>query len=196
MKLLIGITGGIGSGKSSVTADLRKRGETVICADETSRQVVEPGQPGAEALRKIYGDRYFLPDGTLNRRMLASHVFSNPDRLTGLNNLLHPYIVSRMLEQAALQQGRTFLDASLLIQTGIYHNVDYVWLVVADMETRIHRVMIRDLLSREEVLKRISNQMPDSEMMLHAHEVIDNNGTLDQLHQVISKLLIKPDYSR
>ena len=93
MKLLIGITGGIGSGKSSVTADLRKRGETVICADETSRQVVEPGQPGAEALREVYGDRYFLPDGTLNRRMLAAHVFSNPDNLNGLKKFMNQYIV-------------------------------------------------------------------------------------------------------
>ena len=196
MKLMIGITGGIGSGKSAVTLFLRKRGETVICADETARHVVAPGQPGADALRQFYGDDFFLPDGTLNRKKLSDYIFGSPERVTRINDLLHPFITSHMLEQASQQRGRIFLDASLLIQSGLHHSVDYIWLVVAEMETRIRRVMHRDSLSREEIVRRISNQMRDDEMMRCAHEVIDNNGTLDELHQVVGKLLEKPEYSR
>lgn len=196
MKLLIGITGGIGAGKSAVTKHLRSRGEVVICADETAKAVVEPDQPGAIALREYYGNDYFLPGGVLNRRKLSEHVFGNPERISRLNSLLHPLIISGMYDQAQKHSGRVFLDAALLIQSGMNKKVDYVWLVVADMETRVHRVMQRDGAEREAVLRRISNQMSDDEMRRFAHEVIENNGTLEELHQRIDILMQRSEYTR
>ncbi len=191
MKKLIGITGGIGAGKSAVTNDLRARGELVICADETAKAVAEPGQPGAAVLREAYGESFFLPDGKLNRKQLAAHVFGHPERVARLNSLLHPVIIETMFEQASRHNGRVFLDAALLIQAGMHEKVDYVWLVVADMETRIRRVMLRDSASREDVIRRIESQMSDDDMKRYADEVIENNGTLQQLHVRINDLLEK-----
>jgi dephospho-CoA kinase len=196
MNMMIGITGGIGSGKSAVTQDLRSRGEFVICADETAREVVLPDKPGAIALRAEYGDDIFLPDGTLDRKKLASHVFGHPERLARLNSLLHPIIIARMFDLAKGCNGRVFLDAALLIQSGMHKKVGYVWLVVADMGIRVHRVMQRDSSSRDEVLQRINSQMSDDDMRRYADEVIENNGTMEELQDKISALLKKRLYVR
>ncbi len=196
MKQMIGITGGIGAGKSAVTEDLRARGEIVICADETAKAVVEPGQPGSSALREFYGASFFFPDGKLDRKKLAAYVFGKPDRVAQLNSLLHPIIISTMYENAEQYDRRVFLDAALLIQSGMNERVNYVWLVVADMETRISRVMNRDSARREEVLRRIQSQMSDDEMKRYADEVIENNGTIEELHRIVSGILGKSNYTR
>lgn len=196
MNALIGITGGIGSGKSAVTQDLRERGYFVVCADETAREVVRPGEPGAEALLAEYGEGFFLPDGALDRKKLAAYVFGHPERVKRLNSLLHPIIIQRMFEQVQGRDGLVFLDAALLIQAGMHNKVDEVWLVTADLETRIRRVMQRDGLARDEVLRRIRAQMSDEEMRRYANEVIENNGTLEQLHERIGELLRQRGYVR
>jgi len=196
MSMLIGITGGIGSGKSAVTQDLRARGEYVICADETAREIVLPGRRGNDILRTEYGDNFFKPDGTLDRKKLAAHVFGYPERLDRLNNLLHPVIIGHMFKLAENPKGRTFLDAALLIQTGMHKRMDFVWLVVADMETRIQRVMRRDSVNREEVLRRIGSQMSDNDMRPFADDVIENNGTMEQLHKRVGAVLKKKEYVR
>lgn len=196
MNALIGITGGIGSGKSAVTRDLRKRGYFVVCADETSREVVSPGEPGAKALLAEFGESFFLQDGTLDRKKLAAYVFGHPERVERLNSLLHPIIINTMFEKARGRDGLVFLDAALLIQTGMHKKVDEVWLVTADLETRVMRVMQRDGLTRDEVLRRIQAQMSDEEMLRYADEVIENNGTLAQLHEHISELLRRREFVR
>jgi dephospho-CoA kinase len=196
MMKLIGITGGIGSGKSAVTQDLRDRGYFVVCADETARDIVKPGEPGADALRAEYGESFFLPDGSLDRRRLAAHVFGYPERVERLNSLMHPIITQSMIENAQGREGLVFLDAALLIQTQMHKRVDFVWLVTARMETRIRRVMMRDALSRDEVLRRIRSQMSDDEMKQYANEVIENDGTLEELHNKVSALLSQQEYVR
>jgi dephospho-CoA kinase len=196
MMKLIGITGCIGSGKSAVTQDLRDRGYFVVCADETARDIVKPGEPGADALRAEYGESFFLPDGSLDRRRLAAHVFGYPERVERLNSLMHPIITQSMIENAQGREGLVFLDAALLIQTQMHKRVDFVWLVTARMETRIRRVMMRDALSRDEVLRRIRSQMSDDEMKQYANEVIENDGTLEELHNKVSALLSQQEYVR
>jgi dephospho-CoA kinase len=196
MMKLIGITGGIGSGKSAVTQDLRDRGYFVVCADETARDIVKPGEPGADALRAEYGDGFFLPDGALDRKRLAAHVFGYPERVERLNRLMHPIITESMFESTRGRKGLVFLDAALLIQTEMHKRVDSVWLVTAHMETRIRRVMQRDALSRDEVLRRIHSQMSDDEMKQYANEVIENDGTLEELHEKVSALLSQQEYVR
>ncbi|NLT96736.1 MAG: dephospho-CoA kinase [Christensenellaceae bacterium] len=113
-----------------------------------------------------------------------------------LNSLLHPVIIQRMFEQAQGRDGLVFLDAALLIQAGMHKKVDEVWLVTADLETRIRRVMQRDGLTHDEVLQRICAQMSDEEMRRYADEVIENNGTLEQLHKKIGELLRQRGYVR
>lgn len=187
--MIIGITGGIGSGKSEVTRYLRSLGETVICADEVSRDVTKPGEPGAEAIKQAFGENFFNIDGTLNRRMLASHVFIDKSKTEKLNDLLHPIIIKRINDMASLDEGRVFLDVALLIQSGMHETLDYVWLVTSDLATRIERVKKRDNTDEQSVLRRIENQLSDSQMITYADEIIENNSSLSALHTRIDELL-------
>jgi dephospho-CoA kinase len=186
---IIGITGGIGSGKSEVTAYLRRKGERVICADEVARQVVRPGSRGAEAVRSVFGDGFFLPGGALNRAKLAQRVFGDANALERLNAALHPVILEEIWAQASCIQGRVFIDAALLVETGMHKKVDAVWLITADRETRIQRVMLRDDASREAVEKRMEGQTDDESRMNAADEVIDNSQDISDLHRKIDALL-------
>ncbi len=185
----IGITGGIGSGKSEVTKYLRSLGEYVICADEVSRKIVMPGKEGADALRREFGAGIFLADGTLNRKKLADEVFSDEKKLMVLNNILHPLILKRIEELAKQREGRVFIDAALLIQTGMHKTVDMIWLVVAGLNTRISRVVKRDGLSAAEVERRIKSQISDEEMAAFADEIIRNDGSLSALKAHVDGLL-------
>ena len=193
--MIIGITGGIGSGKSEVTNYLREKGENVICADEVARQVVEPGKKGAEALRRLFGDSFFDDSGTLNRKKLADHVFENSELTAKLNDILHPIIIESIFSYARGCTGRVFIDAALLIQSGMHMNVDYVWLVTADEEKRIERVIDRDSTDRQSVLLRMNNQLRNSNMIPFSSEVIENNRSISQLHEKIDELLQKQIYN-
>ncbi len=185
----IGITGGIGSGKSEVTKYLRSLGEYVICADEVSKQLVMPGEEGADALRRVFGEGFFMEDGSLNRKKLADDVFSDEKRLKMLNDTLHPLILGRIEKLAQQGRGRVFVDAALLIQTGMHNTVDMIWLVVAGLNTRIERVVRRDGLSAAEVERRIKSQISDEEMAEFADEIILNDGSLSALKKRVDKLL-------
>ena len=194
--IVIGITGGIGSGKSAVSNYLIKRGEHVICADKAARQVVRQGEKGSIAIRNAFGDEFFYNNGALKRKKLAEHVFSDKEKLNALNALLHPLINEYIWGEADIYKGRVFIDAALLIQTGMHKKVDYVWLVTADIQKRIERVMIRDGLNHIEVKKRIDNQMSDQEMMKYADEIIDNSDGIDGLQKKIEGLLNTSKYMR
>ncbi len=185
----IGITGGIGSGKSEVTRYLRRLGEYVICADEVSKQIVEPGAEGAIVLRLNFGDGFFLQNGELDRKKLAAEVFNNEERLKLLNDTLHPLILKRIESLAKLQNGRVFIDAALLIQTGMNKMVDCIWMVMADMQTRVMRVNKRDGFAVKEVERRIKSQLRDEDMMPYADEIIENSGSIDALHRRIDELI-------
>ncbi|MDD5018554.1 MAG: dephospho-CoA kinase [Eubacteriales bacterium] len=194
--IIIGIIGGIGSGKSAVSNYLIKRKEHVICADKAARQVVRQGEEGSIAIRRAFGDAFFYDDGALNRKKLAEHVFGDKDMLKMLNGILHPLIIEYIWGETERLDGRAFVDAPLLIQTGMHKKVDYVWLVTADMQKRIGRVMKRDGLSHIEVKRRIDNQMSDREMTAYADEIIDNSNGIGELHQKIDGLLNTKKYLR
>lgn len=187
--MIIGITGGIGSGKSEVTRYLRSLGEKVICADEVSRQVVEPGEPGAQAIKQAFGEEHFNSDGTLNRKSLASHVFADKSLTRKLNDILHPIIIKRISDLSSNSEGRVFLDVALLIQSGMHKTVDRLWLVTANLDTRIQRVQRRDKTDKQSVLRRIENQLSDLEMSNYADDIIENNGSIIELHNRIDELI-------
>ncbi len=192
--ILIGLTGGIGSGKSTVSDYLSSLGENVICADAVSRQVTEPEQAGAKAIRREFGDGMFLADGTLDRQRLADSVFSDKKKLERLNGILHPIIIDNMFLEASKKSGRVFLDAALLIQTGMHKKTDYVWLVTADIKARIERVIQRDGLEYSKIRKRMENQLPDKDMVCFTDEIIQNNGSIPDLYSKVDELLKKSRY--
>jgi len=187
----IGITGGIGSGKSEVTKYLRSIGEYVICADEVSRQLAEPGGEGVHALQKAFGEDVLAEDGSLDRKKLAALVFGDESKLKLLNKTMHPLILRRINELAHDKSGRVFIDAALLIQTGLSETVDRIWLVTAGESVRLERVIKRDGLSADEVRLRMISQLSDEKMALYADEIIENNGSVYELHRKVDALLKK-----
>lgn len=194
--MLIGITGGIGSGKTLAARYLAGLGENVICADDAARRVVLPGEKGSELIRDEFGKEYLLQNGELDRKKLAELVFSDKEKLLKLNALLHPLILESIYREAKKLSGRVFIEAPLLIKAGMHEKMDYVWLVTADLGSRIKRVAQRDKADEAHIKRRIESQMNDEEMARFADEIIENNGGKQELYEKIDALLKKPEYSR
>ena len=182
---MIGLTGGIASGKSTVTARLKSLGAFVADADEISREVMA----SSEVLRRIreeFGSGVFREDGTLARDRLAQKVFSSKERVAALDRITHPLIAKRLIEVAEEAQHTglyplVFVDAALLIESGFYRICNRVWLVTANTGLRIRRIILRDGLSYEAAAKRIASQTTDEEKLPYASVVIENNGSLEEL---------------
>jgi len=189
----IGITGGIGSGKSAVTDFLRGKGYAVIDADEISREAAMPGEPAMLRLEEEIGDDIFHEDGTLNRQELAKIMFSNPLALMAVNGIFHQDIFDRMevylREREACGDRVVFVSVPLLFEADAGWMVEESWLVTADDEVRLQRVGKRDGLSPEDVRARMDNQMPEEEKRKRADIVIENNGTIGELHARVEALL-------
>ncbi len=191
--MLIGLTGSIGAGKSTVAARLRAHGAYVIDADEIAREVSSYGSEGLTAIVSGFGEGVLQVNGTLDRKKLAAIVFAEDEKRLALNAILHPRILNAMRERAvgvlaADKNAVVIYDMPLLIETGEYMHVDSVWLVIASDETRIARVMARDACTKEEALRRIAAQMPQEEKRAYAHEIIDNSGDLNALYARVDAL--------
>lgn len=186
---VIGLTGGIATGKSAVSNILRKFDVPVIDSDELAHRVVEKGQPALEEIAREFGAEVFASDGTLDRRKLGELVFRNPKARKKLEEITHPRIMKMVLEQLARYrlEGKKLvvLDAPLLIEAGLQSMVDQVWVVVCDKDLQVERLMQRSDLTEEEALERINAQMPLEEKVKYADRVIENNGTLSELEQKV-----------
>lgn len=193
MGRLIGLTGGIASGKSLVSAYLRELGAQIIDADQIARRVV---QPGGAALREIvaeFGDSLLNSDGTLNRKELGRIVFSDPAKLERLNRITHPRILAEMemlLEKCRMcGAGRVIvLDVPLLFEVGLDRLVDEVWVVAVDYSTQLERLMKRDNLSEEEARRRIAAQIPMDEKIRRADRVIDNRFAPEETKRQVREI--------
>jgi len=194
----IGITGGIGSGKSAVTNFLREKGYTVIDADEVAREAAVPGEPAMLRLREEIGEGIFCEDGTLDRQKLARIIFSSPIAILTVNEIFHGDIKERIeahvRERERLGEDVVFISAPLLFETDADWMADEKWLVTADEEKRLRRVMERDGLSADDVFARMANQMPEEEKRTRADVVIENNGTLKELCKEVEELLKNNEY--
>ncbi|MDR2132246.1 MAG: dephospho-CoA kinase [Clostridiales Family XIII bacterium] len=192
---IIGLTGGIGSGKSAAGDYLVEKGYAVIDADALAREAVAVGSAGLSAVVARFGEDVLLPDGSLDRKALAARVFSDADALAELNAMLHAGILREMRARAERLRAEgakaVFLNVPLLIETGMQSEVDAVWLVDADEEERVRRVVARDGASSEEARLRIAAQLPSSEKRRHASEIIDNSGALCDLRAALDALLEK-----
>ena len=190
--VVIGLTGGIASGKSFVSRMLREFGAAIIDADEVAREVVCPGTPAYDEIVHRFGREMLLPDGTLDRERLGRRVFGDRSALEDLNRITHPRILQliRNRIEEARERGTEVLvvDAPLLLECGMASMVDEVWLVTAPAQERIRRIMVRDSLSLREAESRLGSQIDVEDAMAQAHFVIDNSGTLDELRSRVKDL--------
>lgn len=174
---VVGLTGGIASGKTSVANALRDRGITVLDADAISRSVTAPGGEALPRVREVFGDQVF--DGEiLNRRRLGDVVFADPIKRKELEEIIHPLVIGKMQRLTDEAQGDiVFWDVPLLYETGMDASCDEVWCVYVPEREQIRRVMKRDRMSREQALARISSQMPVAEKKARAQHLIDTSGS-------------------
>ena len=193
MTKVIVLTGGIASGKSTISNIFKEVGWPVIDADQTARQVVMPGSLGLAQIVSRFGSQVLQPDGTLDRATLGSMVFDDPQNLSDLDQIEHPLIMAAIDKQLAgfKKQGLpvVVLDVPLLFETGMDQECDLTVLAVVDRKTQLERLMKRDHCSKDAALKRINAQMPLEEKMRRADVTIDNNGSLAQTRLQVAKLV-------
>ncbi|MFA4885864.1 MAG: dephospho-CoA kinase [Desulfotomaculaceae bacterium] len=194
--IVIGLTGNIGSGKSTVACRLASLGAKIIDADQVARKVVLPGAACLEEIVREFGSGILNALGELDRKKMGDVVFADPAARTRLNNIIHPWIteeihreITRFKEHPELPGGAGVLvvDAPLLIETDLQHDVDEVWVVKVDLKEQLQRLAQRDGLAPEDVMNRLDAQLPQEEKLKYAHRIIDNSGepgaTIKQIDQ-------------
>lgn len=194
--LLIGLTGGVATGKSTVAKLFKACGAEVIDADALARQVVQPGNPAWRDIVRLYGEQVLEPDRTLNRPALARIVFRDPRKLHALSGIIHPRVArqqSRLTRDIARKDPHAIVvyDVPLLFEAGVDKRVDRIVVVAADRETQITRLQRRNHLTRTEALRRIRSQMPLAQKVKRADYAIDGTLPLAQL-----KRSVKDVYAR
>ncbi|WIK65008.1 dephospho-CoA kinase [Gleimia hominis] len=185
----VGITGGIGSGKSTFTSALLSLGEVVADADQIAREIVGPGEPALAQIEHRFGAAVIAPNGQLDRARLAEIVFANPTARADLNAITHPLIHARAQALMANAPGRyAFYDAPVLIESGGVNNVDAVVVITAPLQKRAAWVQHERGVSREEFDARIRAQLSDQERLDHAHIEVRNNATASKLREDAHRL--------
>ena len=188
--LLVGLTGGIASGKSTVSAMLAELGAEVIDADHIARQVVMPGTPAWCKIRDHFGPGVLHPDGQLDRQALADIVFADKSKLALLNEITHPAIFARIADRLEAHHGQdvvVVLDAALLIEAGLAEGVDVVIVVHSPREIQVERLAAKGVGSQD-ARNRIASQLEPEKRLAGADIVIDNSGSLEDLRQQVDKL--------
>jgi len=189
MGFILGITGGIGSGKSAATQWFESQGIIVVDADIVAREVVKPGQSALDAIQEAFGDWVISNDGSLNRRALREHIFQFPEARHTLEQITHPAIRQSIVEQ--LQQAQSpyvILVSPLLFETNQHELVQHTLLIDADEQTQLDRASQRDGQSEEQIRKIIAAQMSRSEKQKRANDIILNDGLLEHLHTKLKPL--------
>lgn len=192
---IIALTGGIASGKSTVSNRLAEHGAVIVDADRLAREVVEPGTPGLEAIRRRFGDAVIAQDGTLDRPALGSVVFSDANALSDLNAITHPAVWRAALDrfaeaEAADDEAVVVYDVPLLVEASPDRPLrfDRVVVVEAEPAERIRRLVADRGMSEQDAVRRIGAQADDEQRRAVADVVIDNNGTRDELLQRVDAL--------
>jgi len=189
MALVVGVTGGIGSGKSAVTERFEQHGIAVVDADLAARVVVDPGRAALDAIAAHFGAAILQGDGTLDRAALRAKVFADDAARRWLEQLTHPLIGQEILDQlAAASSAYTILSSPLLLETTQKSLVDCVVLVDVPVEVQVARTMARDDNDAAQVRRIIAAQMPREEKLALADIVIDNSGSLAELHDQVDEL--------
>jgi dephospho-CoA kinase len=193
MGQIIGITGGIASGKSTVSLYLQELGFTIVDADLASRAVVEPGEEAYHQVVKAFGEDILLTDGNIDRVKLGSIIFNDQEKRLLLNGIVHPAVRNwmRLKTEAALSSGEetVFMDIPLLFESKLTFMVDKTLLIYVDEQVQLQRLMNRNGLSETEAFARINSQMPLADKKALADAVIDNNGDINETKRQVKSIL-------
>jgi dephospho-CoA kinase len=194
MALVIGLTGGIASGKSTVSNMLKQMDITVVDADVEARLAVEKGEPAYDKIVAEFGNEILLDNEGIDRQKLGSIIFHNSEKRQLLNGIVHPEVRVRMFNKidTAIKQGEkvVVLDIPLLFESKLTSMVEKTILVYVDKQVQLQRLMDRNLLSQEEADARVNSQMPLSEKVALANAVIDNNGSIEETKRQLNDILI------
>jgi dephospho-CoA kinase len=190
--VIVGLTGGIASGKTTVAEMIDDLGTPVIDADRIAREVVEPGQPAWRDIKEAFGEEVITHDGNLDRPALGEVVFNDPHARKQLDTITHPRIAQLMMERAneLREEGHRWVvyDAALIVENGIHEWLDALIVVAADEDVQLERIIKRDGLSQSEAQKRIDSQMPLEEKIAVADYVVDNNGALEDTRGQVEQI--------
>jgi dephospho-CoA kinase len=189
---IIGLTGGIATGKSSVARFFQKKGALVIDADQLAREAVEPGSRGLAEVVAAFGSGVLTPDGRLDRKRLGALVFSDSARRSQLEGIVHPEIrrlaEERIASAAEAGQRVIFYMAPLLIEAGVTDRVGEVWVVTVRPEVQLERLVLRDGISREQAQRMVDSQMPLADKEKYGRVVIDNSGTPEETNRRLAEI--------
>lgn len=185
---LIGLTGGIGAGKSTIARRLAEHGATVLDADQVAREAVAPNSPALTQLVAAFGTDILRRDGELNREQLAKKVFGQPELLQRLNEIVHPAVralTAQRLEQLRITNpsGVVVYDVPLLIEASVNHDWDLIVVAIADEATRLKRLTAERGMSEDEARRRIAHQASDEQRRAIADVIIDTSGSLQHTLQ-------------
>ncbi|MBK7106314.1 MAG: dephospho-CoA kinase [Ignavibacteriae bacterium] len=182
-KLAIGITGGIGSGKSTVSEFYETKGFHVIKADQIAKNIMQNDSEVIARIKSEFGNESYL-ENKLNSKFIAKIVFQNEQKLRKLNSIVHPATIKEISEEIKkyhISENIIFVEAALIFEAKMEELFDYILLVTADDEIRIERVSSRDKVSKDEIAKRIENQIPEKIKKSQSDFIIENNKSLDEL---------------
>ncbi|MCM3711777.1 dephospho-CoA kinase [Sporosarcina luteola] len=195
MPMIIGLTGSIATGKSTVSRMLKQKGYPIVDADEISRLVVEPGSPALDQIAQEFGGDVLLPDGALNREKLGSLIFNDEEKRQVLNGIVHPAVRKEMIRQKEewLDKGANtvIMDIPLLFESKLQSYVDKIIVVSAKPSIQRERLIARNGYSTEEADARINSQLPIAEKELGADAVINNDGTMDETEIQLNGILLE-----
>jgi dephospho-CoA kinase len=186
--LIVGLTGGVASGKTAVSEVLREEGASIIDADQIARELVEPQRPAWKELVKTFGKEILLGNGSIDRKKLAERVFADPKQRKRLDRILHP-LITEEIDRRTREIGQknpeaiVVIDAPLLIEVGYHRRADKLIVVISSRTEQIERLKVRDGITSDEALRRISSQMPVEEKVKLADFVIQNEGSLAETRE-------------
>jgi len=186
----LGVTGGLGAGKSTACQRFKENGAVIFDADSVAKEILQTTQDVQDRITEEFGADV-VKDGRVDTRKLASQAFSNEENQSILNNIVHPYVIEafeKRREELEKKVGLLVVDAPLIFESGFDSHLDHTLLIFASLKMRIARALRRGNLTREEILRRMDLQMPEEDKRDLASFVIENNGSIEELNQEIDKL--------
>ncbi|WP_035053795.1 dephospho-CoA kinase [Carnobacterium pleistocenium] len=195
MTVILGLTGGISTGKSTVSKIFKEQGYPVVDADVGAREVVKPGTAGLNKIRKEFGNKIIQADGTLDRAALGEIVFKDKKKRELLNEILsqyiHQWLISKMNDYLKQSPAIIVMDIPLLFEVEYEKYVDQVMVVATSEEIQLNRLMKRDNLGKKEAIQRIDSQLPISKKVILGDIIIDNNGTIENTKKQVLDWITK-----